>query len=90
MPVYYGSSSCYPSPFVVARYACRCGRMHTRHGAVRVSKVPPGWYVTSDLAGQPEPECARCHKETVASDRAAQKRHSGRHPFGTHTSENRL
>jgi hypothetical protein len=33
---------------------------------VRVSKVPPGWHVASDVAGEPEPECARCHEKTVA------------------------
>ena len=65
MSVYYGYS-CYANPYVVARYACRCGRIHTQHGAVHVSKLPPGWHETSDLAGQPEPECPRCHKKTVA------------------------
>jgi hypothetical protein len=65
MSVYYGYS-CYASPVVVARYACRCGRIHTQHGAVHVSKLPPGWHETSDLAGQREPECPRCHKKTVA------------------------
>lgn len=65
MSVYYGYS-CYACPNVVARYACRCGRIHTQHGAVHVSKLPPGWHETSDLAGQPEPECPRCHEKTVA------------------------
>jgi hypothetical protein len=62
----YSGYSCYASPVVVARYACRCGRIHTQHGVVHVSKLPPGWHETSDLAGQPEPECPRCHKKTVA------------------------
>jgi hypothetical protein len=65
MSVYYGYS-CYASPYVVALYACRCGRNHMQHGAVHVSKLPPGWHETSDLAEQPEPECPRCHKKTVA------------------------
>ena len=65
MSVYYGYS-CSACPNVVARYACRCGRIHTQHGAVHVSKLPPGWDETSDLAGQPEPECPRCHEKTVA------------------------
>jgi hypothetical protein len=65
MSVYYGYW-CYASPNVVARYACRCGRIHTQHGVVHVSKLPPGWDETSDLAGQPEPECPRCRKKTVA------------------------
>jgi hypothetical protein len=65
MSVYYGCSY-NVFPCVVARYACRCGRIHTQHGAVHVSKLPPGWHETSDLAGQPEPECPRCHKKTVA------------------------
>jgi hypothetical protein len=71
MSVYYGYS-CYASPYVVARYACRCGRIHTRHGAVHVSKLPPGWHETSDLAGQPqfEPECPSCHKKTLARRKA--------------------
>ena len=70
MSVYYGYS-CYASASVVARYVCRCGRIHTRHGALQVSKLPPGWHANSDLAGQPEPECPRCHKKTVASRKAA-------------------
>jgi hypothetical protein len=65
MSVYYGYSW-YACPNVVARYACRCGRIHTQHGAVHVSKLPPGWHETSDLAGPAEPECPRCHKKTVA------------------------
>jgi hypothetical protein len=69
MSVHYGSSH-YAFPFVVARYVCRCGRIHTQHGAVRVSKLPPGWHETSELAGQPEPECPGCHKKTVARRRA--------------------
>jgi hypothetical protein len=69
MSVYYGGSH-YAFPYVVARYACRCGRIHTRHGAVHVSTLPPGWHETSDLAGQPEPECSSCHKRTVARRRA--------------------
>jgi hypothetical protein len=69
MSVYYGSSY-YAFPCVVARYACRCGRIHTQYGAVHVSKLPPGWHETSDLAGQPEPECSRCHKKTVARQKA--------------------
>jgi hypothetical protein len=64
MSVYYGGSY-YAVPHVVARYACRCGRLHTQQGAVSVSKLPPGWHETSDLAGQPEPECPRCHEKTV-------------------------
>jgi hypothetical protein len=51
---------------VVARYACRCGRIHTQEGALHVSKLPTGWHETNDLAGQAEPECPRCHKKTVA------------------------
>ena len=70
MSVYYGYS-CYACPNVVARYACRCGRIHTQHGAVHVSKLPPGWDETSDLAGQPEPECPRCHEKTVARSETA-------------------
>jgi hypothetical protein len=69
MSVHYGYW-CYASSNVVARYACRCGRIHTQHGAVHVSKLPPGWHETSDLAGQPEPECPRCHKKTVARRKA--------------------
>jgi hypothetical protein len=69
MSVYYGCSS-YALPYVVARYACRCGRIHTQHGAVQVSKLPPGWHETSDLTGQPEPECLRCHQKTVAHRKA--------------------
>jgi hypothetical protein len=65
LSVYYGYW-CYASPNVVGRYACRCGRIHTQHGAVQVSKLPPGWHETSDLAGQPEPECPRCHEKTAA------------------------
>jgi len=65
MSVYYGYS-CVACPNVVARYACRCGRIHTQHGAVQVSKLPPGWHETGDLAGQPEPECPRCHEKTIA------------------------
>jgi hypothetical protein len=63
--VYYGYT-CYATPSVVARYACRCGRNHMRHGAVYVSKLPPGWHGTRDVAGQSEPECPDCHKKTVA------------------------
>jgi len=33
---------------------------------VQVSKLPPGWHETGDLAGQPEAECPRCHEKTVA------------------------
>jgi hypothetical protein len=69
MSVYYGGSY-YACPSVVARYVCRCGRIHTRLGAVQVSKLPPGWHETSDLTGQPEPECPRCHKKTVARRKA--------------------
>ena len=65
MSVYYGCSH-YAFPYVVARYVCRCGRFHTQQGAVQVSKLPPGWHETSDLAGQPEPECPECHKKTVS------------------------
>jgi hypothetical protein len=63
MPVYYGCSHVFPS--VVAQYVCRCGRIHTQHGAVQVTKLPPGWHETSDSAGH-EPECPPCHKKTVA------------------------
>ena len=68
--VFYGYS-CYASPYVVTRYVCRCGRIHTEDGALHVSKLPPGWHETSDLAGQHEPECPRCHKKTVARRNAA-------------------
>jgi hypothetical protein len=70
MSVYYGYS-CSASPYVVARYACRCGRNHMQHGAVQVSKLPPGWHETSDSAAQPEPECPRCHNKTVARRKAS-------------------
>jgi hypothetical protein len=70
MSVYYGCSY-YASPYVVAEYVCRCGRIHTQHGAVRVSKLPPGWDEIIDSAGQPEPECPNCHKKTVARREAA-------------------
>jgi hypothetical protein len=69
MSVHYGCSY-YAFPYVVARYVCRCGRIHTQHGAVHESKLPPGWHETSDLAGQPGPECAHCHKKTVARRQA--------------------
>jgi hypothetical protein len=69
MSVHYGCSH-YAVPYVVARYMCRCGRIHTQHGAVQVSKLPPGWQATSDLAGHPEPECPRCHEKTVARRKA--------------------
>jgi hypothetical protein len=69
MSVYYGYSS-YAFPCVVARYECRCGRLHTQSGAVHVSNLPPGWHATSDVAGQPEPECPRCHEKTVARRKA--------------------
>jgi hypothetical protein len=65
MSVYYGCSR-YAFPQVVARYECRCGRIHTLHGVVRVSKLPPGWHETGDLAAPPGPECPTCHKKTVA------------------------
>jgi hypothetical protein len=68
MPVSYGCS--YPFPQVVALYVCRCGRTHTQHGAMRVSKLPPAWHETSDLAEQHEPECPGCHKKTVARQKA--------------------
>ena len=68
MSVYYGCS--YPFPQVVARYQCRCGRTHTQHGAVGVSALPRGWHETSDLMEQFEPECPRCHKNTVARRKA--------------------
>jgi ribosomal protein L37AE/L43A len=38
---------------------------------VQVSKLPPGWHETGDLVEQPEPECPRCHKKTVARRKAA-------------------
>jgi hypothetical protein len=72
MSVHYGYSH-YPLPYVLARYVCRCGRMHTQHGAVHASKLPPGWYETGDLAGQSEPECPDCHKKTVAGRKADAK-----------------
>jgi hypothetical protein len=65
MSAYYGCLHS-ASPYVVARYVCRCGRIHTQHGALRVSKLPPGWHEAGDLAREPEPECARCHKKTVS------------------------
>jgi hypothetical protein len=67
--VYY-DRSCYAFPYVVARYVCRCGRIHTQQGAVQVSKLPPGWHETGRLAGQPEPECPRCHKKAIARRKA--------------------
>jgi len=70
MSVYYGCSH-YAFPQVVARYACRCGRMHTQHGAVHVSRLPPDWHETGDLAVQSAPECPTCHEKTVARRRAA-------------------
>ncbi len=70
MPVYYGCSY-YAFPNVVARYVCRCGRIHSQLGAVHVSRLPRGWHETSDLAGEPEPECPRCHKKTLARRKAA-------------------
>jgi len=70
MSVYY-DYSLYASPCVVAQYVCRCGRIHMQNGAVRVSKLPPSWHETNDLAGQPEPECPGCHKKTVARREAA-------------------
>jgi hypothetical protein len=69
MSVYYGCSF-YAVPSVVARHVCRCGRNRTQQGAVNVSKLPPGWHETNDLAGQPEPECLRCHEKTVARRQA--------------------
>jgi hypothetical protein len=69
MSVYY-SRSYYAVPTVLARYVCRCGRIHTQNGAVHVSKLPPGWHETGDLAGPSEPECPRCHKKTVARRKA--------------------
>jgi hypothetical protein len=68
MPVHYGCSF-YAVPYVVARYVCRCGRIHTQHGALHVSKLPPGWHETSEFAGS-EPECPRCHKKTAARQAA--------------------
>jgi hypothetical protein len=70
MPVQYGCSY-YAFPNVVARYVCRCGAIHTQFGAVQVSKLPPGWHETGDLAEEPEPECPRCHKKTLARREAA-------------------
>jgi hypothetical protein len=70
MPVYYGCSY-YGFPSVVARYVCRCGRVRTQLGAVHVRKLPAGWHETIDLAGEPEPECPRCHEKTVARRKAA-------------------
>jgi hypothetical protein len=71
MSVYYGSSN-YAFPYLVALYVCRCGRIHTQNGAVQVSKLPPGWHETSDLAEQREPECPRCHKKTLARRKAGE------------------
>jgi hypothetical protein len=68
MSLYYECS--YPFPQVVALYVCRCGRTHTQHGVARVSKLPPAWHETSDLAEQPEPECPDCDKKTVARQKA--------------------
>jgi hypothetical protein len=70
MSVYYGYSF-YVCPYVVARYVCRCGRIHTQQGAVQVSTLPPGWHETGDFAGSPEPECPRCHEKTAARRKAA-------------------
>ena len=69
MSVYYGCSS-YALPYVEARYACRCGRIHTQNGPLQVSKLPPGWHETSDWAGQPGAECPRCHQKTLARRQA--------------------
>ena len=66
MSVYYG---CSYYAFLSKPGTCRCGRLHTQHGAVHVSKLPPGWHEISDLA-EPEPECPRCHKKTVARRKA--------------------
>jgi hypothetical protein len=65
MSVYYGGSL-YACPYVVALYVCRCGRIHAQDGALQVSQLPPGWHETSDVAGEPQPECPRCHEKTVA------------------------
>jgi hypothetical protein len=65
MSVHYGCSF-YAFPSVVARYECRCGRIHMQNGALKVSKLPRGWHETSDVAGQPDLECPRCHEKTVA------------------------
>ena len=70
MPVSYGCSY-YAVPQVLAQYVCRCGRIHTQLGARQVSKLPLGWHETSDFAGQPEAECLRCHKKTVARRKRA-------------------
>jgi hypothetical protein len=70
MSVYYDCSF-YGSPSVVALYVCRCGRIHTQAGPVRVSKLPPGWHETSDSARQPEPECPNCNKKTFARRKTA-------------------
>ncbi len=67
MPMYYGCS--YVFPQVVAQYVCRCGCIHTQHGAVQVSKLPPGWHETSDLAGQHDSECPHCHKKPSPAER---------------------
>jgi hypothetical protein len=74
MSVHYGGSATMAFPYVVAQYVCRCGRIHTQHGAMHVSKLPPGWHETSDSAGQAEPECSDCHEKTVARRRAARSR----------------
>jgi hypothetical protein len=70
MSVYVGYSL-FAFPCLAARYACRCGRIHTQQGAVHVSRLPPGWHETSDSAEQPEPECPDCHKKTVARREAS-------------------
>jgi hypothetical protein len=70
MSVYYGCSY-YSTPYLVALYVCRCGRIHRQHGAVQVRKLPPGWHETSDLMGHPETECAPCHEKTLARRRQA-------------------
>jgi hypothetical protein len=69
MSVYY-AGSCNAFPYVVARYACRCGRLHTQHGAVQVRELPPGWHETVDPTGDVEPECADCHEKTLDRQRA--------------------
>lgn len=69
MSVHYACSH-YAFPSVLARYVCRCGRIHTQPVAVHAGKMPPGWHETGDLAGPPAPECPRCHEKTVARRKA--------------------
>jgi hypothetical protein len=45
-----------------------CGRIHTQHGAVHVSKLPPGWHLVAS--------CKRCNYgdgRRVAADNRRQQ-----------------